>query len=57
MTGKNKTALISGVSGQDGSYLAEFLLEKGAIDLIVNRNEMRDKVASILSILLKSKLT
>ena len=24
-----KTALISGVTGQDGSYLAEFLLEKG----------------------------
>jgi len=26
---KTKTALISGVSGQDGSYLAEFLLAKG----------------------------
>ena len=26
-----KTALITGVSGQDGSYLAEFLLEKGYI--------------------------
>jgi len=25
----NKTALITGVTGQDGSYLAEFLLEKG----------------------------
>ena len=24
-----KKALISGVTGQDGSYLAEFLLEKG----------------------------
>ena len=24
-----KIALISGVTGQDGSYLAEFLLEKG----------------------------
>ena len=24
-----KVALISGISGQDGSYLAEFLLEKG----------------------------
>jgi acetyl-CoA carboxylase carboxyl transferase subunit beta len=41
----------------EGFQSAEFLLEKGAIDLIVNRNEMRDKVASILSILLKSKLT
>ena len=25
----NKIALISGVTGQDGSYLAEFLLNKG----------------------------
>lgn len=25
----NKTALITGINGQDGSYLAEFLLEKG----------------------------
>lgn len=24
-----KTALISGITGQDGSYLAELLLEKG----------------------------
>ncbi|MBQ1973994.1 MAG: GDP-mannose 4,6-dehydratase, partial [Paraprevotella sp.] len=23
----NKTALITGITGQDGSYLAEFLLE------------------------------
>jgi GDPmannose 4,6-dehydratase len=26
---KNKTALITGITGQDGSYLTEFLLEKG----------------------------
>ncbi|EDQ01573.1 GDP-mannose 4,6-dehydratase [Shewanella benthica] len=26
---KNKVALITGITGQDGSYLAEFLLEKG----------------------------
>ena len=24
-----KTALVTGVTGQDGSYLAEFLLKKG----------------------------
>jgi len=24
-----KTALISGITGQDGSYIAELLLEKG----------------------------
>ena len=26
---KKKKALITGITGQDGSYLAEFLLEKG----------------------------
>ncbi len=25
----NKIALITGISGQDGSYLTEYLLEKG----------------------------
>jgi GDPmannose 4,6-dehydratase len=28
---QNKVALITGITGQDGSYLAEFLLEKGYI--------------------------
>lgn len=31
MTQKNKVALITGITGQDGSYLAEFLLDKGYI--------------------------
>lgn len=31
MTKQTKVALITGVTGQDGSYLAEFLLEKGYI--------------------------
>ena len=31
MDQKNKTALITGITGQDGSYLAEFLIEKGYI--------------------------
>ena len=30
-TPNQKTALITGITGQDGSYLAEFLLEKGYI--------------------------
>jgi GDPmannose 4,6-dehydratase len=29
MAGKKKVALITGITGQDGSYLAEFLLKKG----------------------------
>jgi acetyl-CoA carboxylase carboxyl transferase subunit beta len=37
----------------DGFQRAEFLLEKGAIDMIVDRREMRDKLASLLSLLQK----
>ena len=44
-----KVAFITGITGQDGSYLTEFLLEKGHIDMIIARNEMRDRVASSLS--------
>ena len=29
MSDKNRKALVTGITGQDGSYLAEFLLEKG----------------------------
>ncbi len=29
MTHQAKVALITGITGQDGAYLAEFLLEKG----------------------------
>ena len=29
MTGSNKNAIITGITGQDGSYLAEYLLSKG----------------------------
>ena len=31
MNSQKKVALITGVTGQDGSYLAEFLLEKGYV--------------------------
>jgi GDPmannose 4,6-dehydratase len=31
MTGMTKTALITGVTGQDGAYLAEFLIRKGYV--------------------------
>ncbi|MBX3646639.1 MAG: acetyl-CoA carboxylase carboxyl transferase subunit beta [Betaproteobacteria bacterium HGW-Betaproteobacteria-14] len=37
----------------DGFQRAEFLLEKGAIDMIVDRREMREKLASLLSLLQK----
>jgi acetyl-CoA carboxylase carboxyl transferase subunit beta len=35
----------------DGFQRAEFLLEKGAIDRIVDRREMRSKIASLVTLL------
>ncbi len=37
----------------EGFQRAEFLLEKGAIDMIVDRRELRDKLASLLTLLLR----
>lgn len=45
-----RTALITGITGQDGSYLAEFLLEKGyAVHGIVRRssNERFERISHI----------
>jgi len=38
----------------EGFQRSEFLLEHGAIDLIVDRREMRDKLADLLGILMKA---
>jgi len=37
----------------EGFQRAEFLLQKGAIDLIIDRRQMRDEIAHILALLLK----
>jgi acetyl-CoA carboxylase carboxyl transferase subunit beta len=37
----------------EGFQRAEFLLEHGAIDMIVDRREMRDRIAALLRLLLK----
>lgn len=37
----------------EGFQRAEFLLEKGAIDMIVDRRQMRDKVADLLTLMLR----
>ncbi|MCC7269995.1 MAG: acetyl-CoA carboxylase carboxyltransferase subunit beta [Rhodocyclaceae bacterium] len=37
----------------EGFQRAEFLLEKGALDMIVDRREMRDKLAALLTLLQK----
>ncbi|WP_442498751.1 acetyl-CoA carboxylase, carboxyltransferase subunit beta [Methylobacter sp. sgz302048] len=39
----------------EGFQRSEFLQEHGAIDMIVDRREMRDKIASILSMLITSR--
>ena len=40
----------------EGFQRAEFLLEKGAIDLIVDRRQMRDRVAQLVTLLAKEPL-
>jgi acetyl-CoA carboxylase carboxyl transferase subunit beta len=35
----------------EGFQRAEFLLEKGAVDMIVDRRQMRDKLAALLALL------
>jgi len=35
----------------EGFQRAEFLLDKGAIDMIVDRRQMRDKLANLLTLL------
>ena len=35
----------------EGFQRAEFLLEKGAIDMIVDRRQIRDKLVSLLTLL------
>jgi acetyl-CoA carboxylase carboxyl transferase subunit beta len=37
----------------EGFQRAEFLLEKGAIDMIVDRREMRDRIASLLTLMMR----
>jgi acetyl-CoA carboxylase carboxyl transferase subunit beta len=41
----------------EGFQRAEFLLEHGAVDMIVDRREMREKLAYLISLLLKLPAT
>ena len=45
------SALITGITGQDGSYLAEFLLEKGFLDAVVHRKDLKDYLVRALEFL------
>ena len=55
---ENKVALITGINGQDGSYLAEFLLEKGyEVHGTLKRNSVAENQTSRLdSVYSKLKL-
>ena len=46
-----KTALITGITGQDGSYLAEFLLEKGYIVYGIIRRSSTGNLSNLKDIL------
>ena len=41
----------------EGFQRSEFLLEHGAIDMIVDRREMSDRIASLIAILMNQHLT
>jgi GDPmannose 4,6-dehydratase len=53
---KSKVALISGIGGQDGSYLAELLLEKGYIVHGIVRRSSQDNLGLIEHLRDKVKL-
>ncbi len=53
-----KTAFITGIAGQDGSYLAEYLIEKGyQVTGIIRRNStvehQRDRISSLKNVHIK----
>jgi len=52
-----KKALITGITGQDGSYLAEFLLEKGYEVHGITRRASISNTARIDHLLAKNKIT
>jgi GDPmannose 4,6-dehydratase len=56
MTNTNKRALITGITGQDGSYLAELLLEKGYQVTGITRRVSVDTKERVSHILPKLKI-
>ena len=53
---KSKTALITGITGQDGAYLAEFLLKKGYTVFGTYRRVSSPKFWRILSLGIEDKI-
>lgn len=57
MSKHQKTALITGITGQDGSYLAELLLNKGYdVHGIIRRNSISDSTGRITPLLSNSNI-
>ncbi len=52
-----KTALICGISGQDGSYLAKFLLDKGYCVWGTSRDAQGSSFSNLVQLGIKSQLT
>ena len=53
----SKTALITGITGQDGSYLAEFLVNKGYKVYGLVRRTSNDPLTRIENLCLQNKVT
>ena len=52
---RNKIALIFGVSGQDGAYLADFLLKKKYKVIGITRNNSKSNLFRLKNLKLKRK--
>ena len=52
----NKVAFITGVTGQDGAYLSEFLLKKGFLDNIVHRKNLKKTLTLLIQLITKNKV-
>ena len=53
---KNKTALIFGISGQDGAYLSQLLINKGYIVWGTSRDAKKSKFTNLESLGIDKKI-
>ena len=54
---KNKLALIFGISGQDGSYLADFLLKKKYRVVGITRNSSKKNLFRLMKLKIEKKIS
>ena len=53
---RNKIALIFGVSGQDGAYLADFLLKKNYKIIGITRNNTKSNLFRLKKLKIETKI-